>query len=149
MSAARSSPLTRGVARLLLPSAWIASLAILVKSYDSAGDGFSAGVIAATAVVIQYLAFGPDEVERLLPVRWAPRAVPVGLVLALVVVFAPLAAGAPPVTHWPPPGADVAHVGMLKLHTAVLFDLGVFMVVVGFAVSVVRAVARTRRGEAP
>jgi multisubunit Na+/H+ antiporter MnhB subunit len=144
-----TSVLTRGVARLLLPASLVAALAVLAKSYDDTGDGFSAGVIAATGIVVQYLAFGPEQVERLLPVRWAPPAVPVGVALALAVVFAPLLAGAPPVTHWPPPGAAVAHVGGLTLHTALLFDLGVFLVVLGFTVSVVRAVAHTRRREAP
>lgn len=144
-----TSPLTQGVARLLLPAALVAAVAVLVKSYDDAGDGFSAGVIAATGVVVQYLAFGPERVERLLPVRWASHVVGAGLVLALTVVFAPVLLGAPPVTHWPPPDAPVLHVGALKLHTAVVFDLGIFLVVLGFTVTVVRAIARTRRGEAP
>lgn len=144
-----TTPLARGVARLLLPASLVAAVAVLVKSYDGTGDGFSAGVIAATGVVVQYLTFGPALVERLLPVRWAPRAVPLGLGLALAVVFGPVLAGAPPVTHWPPPGAEVTHLGALKLHTAVLFDVGVFLVVLGFTVTIVRAVARTRRGEAP
>ena len=144
-----TSVLTRGVARLLLPASLVAAAGVLVKSYDDTGDGFSAGVIAAIGVVVQYLAFGPADVERLLPVRWAPRAVAAGLLLALAVVFGPVLAGAPPVTHWPRPGAAVAHVGALKVHTAIMFDGGVFLVVLGFTVAVVRAAARTGRGDSP
>jgi hypothetical protein len=50
-----STILTLTVARLILLPTLVTAIAILVKGYASVGDGFSAGVIASTGVVIQFL----------------------------------------------------------------------------------------------
>jgi multicomponent Na+:H+ antiporter subunit A len=55
--------------KLLLLPTLMAAVAILVKGYAEPGDGFSAGVVAALGILLQYLAFGREQVERLLPVR--------------------------------------------------------------------------------
>jgi multisubunit Na+/H+ antiporter MnhB subunit len=138
-----TGPLTRPVARVLLPTSLVTAVAILIKGYADAGDGFAAGAVAATGVIVQYVAFGARAVERLLPVRLAPASVVVGLLLALAVTFAPVIAGRPLLSHAPAPGAHVVHIGILELHTAMLFDVGVFLVVLGFAVGVMRTIART------
>lgn len=135
-----TGPLTCAVARLLLPAALVTAVAILVKGYADAGDGFAAGAVAATGVVVQYLAFGARTVERLLPVRLAPALVVTGLLLALAVAFGPVLAGQALLAHVPPPGAEVVHVGTLELHTAAVFDLGVFLLVLGFVVGAMRAI---------
>ncbi|MEX2252568.1 MAG: MnhB domain-containing protein [Thermoleophilaceae bacterium] len=139
-----TSVLTRAAARLLLAPTFVIALAILVKGYSDVGDGFSAGVVAALGVLVQYLAFGVRETERLLPVRFAPAAVIAGLLLALVVAFAPLAWGEPPLTHLPYAKADVVHLGTLELLTAVAFDVGVFLLVLGASVGIIRTIALAR-----
>jgi multisubunit Na+/H+ antiporter MnhB subunit len=133
--------LTSMVARLLLPASLVTALAILVKSYGDAGDGFAAGAVAAAGIVVQYVAFGGATVERLLPVRAAHGCVVVGLLIALAVGFGPVAAGLPLLAHLPPPDVPVVRVGTLELHTAVVFDVGVFLLVIGFTVGAVRALA--------
>lgn len=138
--------LTRAIARLLLPASLVTALAILVKGYVDVGDGFAAGSVAATGLVLQYLAFDARTVERALPVAAAPATVVGGLLLVLAVAFAPVLAGQPPLTHFPSPGETVHQIGTLELHTAVIFDVGVFLLVVGFVVGTVRAIARTRAG---
>ena len=134
--------LTQTIARLLLLPTLTVALATLVKGYADTGDGFTAGVIAALAVLIQYVAFGAPEVARFLPVRHAPAVAFAGLALALVVTFAPVLRGEPIMTHAPPPGASVVHLGTVELITAVLFDVGVFLLVFGFFVSILESVAR-------
>jgi multisubunit Na+/H+ antiporter MnhB subunit len=133
--------LTRMVARLLLPASLVTALAILVKGYGDTGDGFAAGAVAAAGIVVQYVAFGGATVERLLPVRAAHVGVVTGLLVALAVGFGPVAAGLPLLAHRPPPEAHVVRLGTLELHTATLFDLGVFLLVIGFTVGAVRALA--------
>jgi multisubunit Na+/H+ antiporter MnhB subunit len=78
-----STILTRTVARLLLLPTLMVAVAVLVKGYSQTGDGFSAGVIAATGVLLQYLAFGRRAVRRVLPAGLAPVAIVLGLLLAL------------------------------------------------------------------
>jgi multisubunit Na+/H+ antiporter MnhB subunit len=137
--------LTQAVARLLFVPTLMVALAVLVKGYGDTGDGFAAGVIAALAVLIQFVAFGHRRVERVLPLRFAPAAGFAGLALALAVTFAPVLRGEPILTHVPAPGAGVVHLGTVELITPVLFDVGVFLLVFGFAVSTIGAFAG--RGE--
>ncbi|HXH84442.1 MAG TPA: MnhB domain-containing protein [Candidatus Tectomicrobia bacterium] len=139
--------LTRAIVRLLLPASFVTAAAVLVKGYAGAGDGFSAGVIAATGVLLQYVAFGVSAVEARLPVQLAPRAVVMGLGLVLAVAFGPCLAGLPPLSHFPRPGAHVVTLGALELHTAVLLDVGIFLVVLGFGVRVLSAVAHAGAAE--
>ena len=135
--------MTRGVARLLLAPAWMIALAIMVKGYADTGDGFSAGVVAALAVLLQYLAFGVQVAGKLLPARYARELALTGLAIALAVTFVPAALGDPPLTHAPAPEEDVLHLGTLELLTAVLFDVGVVLLVLGFAVGSIDLVARS------
>lgn len=141
-----TTALTQAVARLLLAPAFVVAAAILVKGYADVGDGFSAGVVAALGVLVQYLAFGHREVERLLPVRLAPACALAGLVLALVVAFTPLLRGDDPLAHVPGPGADVVRLGTLELLTAVAFDVGVFLLVLGAVIGIIRTLALATQG---
>lgn len=137
-----SSLVTRVVARMLLAPLLVVAAAILVKGFTDVGDGFSAGVVAALGILLQYVTLGREEVERTLPVRFLPHAAFVALLGALAVTLVPLLRGDPILTHLPPPGAEVATVGKLELMTAVAFDACVFLVVLGAVVGIVHAVAR-------
>lgn len=137
-----TTPMTQLVARLLLAPTFAVAAALLVKGYADVGDGFSAGVVAALGVLLQYVAFGRRETERLLPLRYAPLGAMLGLLLALVVAFAPTLWGQATFTHYPRPGTEPVHVGTLELITAVAFDLGVFLLVFGVAVGAIRYTAQ-------
>jgi multisubunit Na+/H+ antiporter MnhB subunit len=143
--------LTRMVARLLLAPVLIVAAAILIKGYVDVGDGFAAGVIAALGILLQYLAFGRAAVRHALPVRHAAKLAVAGLLLALAVAFVPVLAGGAPLQHAPAPGATVVHLGSLELLTAVVFDVGVFALVLGMAVATIDLIAGTpnERGGQP
>jgi multisubunit Na+/H+ antiporter MnhB subunit len=141
--------LTRTVAKLLfLPSLMIA-VATLVKGYADVGDGFTAGVIAGLAVLLQVIVLGRDEVERMLPLRWAPRLAFAGIALALLDALAPLAFGQPVMTHLPPANVKPIHLGSLELLTAVVFDIGVFLLVFGFSVAAIDLLGRASPDRLP
>jgi multisubunit Na+/H+ antiporter MnhB subunit len=128
--------------RLLGPAVMVAA-AIIVKGYTDVGDGFSAGVIVATAIALRYVVLGPKRTERTLPIlRHAPVAAAAGLLLALAVGFLPVAAGDPPFTHEPGPGEHVIKIGTLELISAMAFDVGVFLLVCGMLVTLVHHLAR-------
>ena len=136
-----TSVLTRMVARALLAPTLMVAAAILIKGYADVGDGFAAGVVAALAVLTQFVAFGRDEVARVLPIHHAPVVALAGLAIGLAVFAVPMAFGGAPLEHWPPPGEEPVHVGSLELITAVAFDVGVFLLVVGVAVTIIDALA--------
>jgi multisubunit Na+/H+ antiporter MnhB subunit len=99
-----TSVMTRSAARILLLPLWMVAFAILIKGYIDIGDGFSAGVIASLALIIQGIAYGADEYERLPLVRLAPLLTLAGLFLALLVAFVPVLFGDPVFLHRPEAG---------------------------------------------
>jgi multisubunit Na+/H+ antiporter MnhB subunit len=136
-----NTELTRWVARLLLAPVLIIAAAILVKGYADTGDGFSAGVIASLGILLQDAAFGREPGPGDRDARRALRVGLAGMALALVVAFAPVLAGGEILEHAPAPGAKVIHLGTLELITAVAFDVGVCLLVVGAVVGIIRLIA--------
>jgi multicomponent Na+:H+ antiporter subunit A len=134
---------TRAVARLLYLPTLIVAAAILVKGYADTGDGFSAGVVAALGVVLRHLALGGGKAGALPSPTSAITVAVAGLLVALGVAATPLFLGDAILTHYPPPGGEVVYLGTLELLTAVLFDAGIFLLVLGFALGVVSVFART------
>lgn len=135
--------LTQAAARLLLAPILVISVAVLVNGYAHVGDGFSAGVIAALGLLLQYLAFGREHSDRLLRLALAPAAAFVGLLGALAVALVPLARGDAILTHSPAPGTDAIYIGRVELITAVAFDVTVYVLVIGCVVGFVRTMIRT------
>lgn len=129
-------------ARVLLVPGWILAIAMTLKGYVDIGDGFSGGVIAALVVLTQGLAFGADELEQMVAARIAPMLSMIGLALAYAVAFVPTFFGHPIMMHFPRMNQPVTHFGVLEFITPVAFDVAVFLVVYGFCVGAVMAVAR-------
>jgi multicomponent Na+:H+ antiporter subunit B len=120
------------VARLLWGPSLVVAFGLIVKGYVEVGDGFAAGVVVSLVVGLFYVALGAEGAERALPfLRFAPRLAVGGLLLSLVDGFFPLLLGEPPFTHHPGPGEEVAHIGALELFTPLVFDIGVFLLVLG------------------
>ena len=142
-----TSVLTQALARLLLAPILVVAVAVLVKGYADVGDGFAAGVIAALGILLQYLAFGRAEVEQQLPIRLVPAGAFAGLLGALAVAFWPVLRGDALLEHLPPAGAAVTHIGTIELVTAVLFDVTIFLLVVGAVVGIIHGIARAAEGD--
>ncbi len=132
-----TSVLTRMVSRALLAPTLVVAAAILVKGYGDVGDGFAAGIVAALGILLQFLAFGRDEVAAALPVRHARSVALFGLSVGVAVFAAPLVLGGAPLEHWPPATQTPVQIGSLELITAVVFDVGVFLLVLGSAVTII------------
>ncbi|MGN6871653.1 MAG: MnhB domain-containing protein [Solirubrobacteraceae bacterium] len=144
------SDIVEQVAPRLLGPALMVAAAIIVRGYTDVGDGFSAGVVVALAVALRYVALGVDGAESTLPIlRRAPAAAVAGLLIALASGFFSLASGDPPFTHEPGPGEHAIKIGTLELITAVLFDIGVLLLVTGALVTLVHQLARLTEGPEP
>ncbi len=115
--------------RLLLPLALLTSAFIFLRGHNLPGGGFIAGLVTAVALITQYLANGVTWTHARLPVDFHP-VIGWGLGLALATGLASWAFGHPFLTstfghvHWPV-------VGGFELASAMAFDLGVYLVVVG------------------
>lgn len=124
---------------LLFPVIGALAVFLLLRGHDLPGGGFVAGVTMATAFIIQYMARGTEWVEthlRVLPVRWMG----VGLLLAGGIGAAAWLFGRPFLTSsffY----AELPLVGAVPVASALVFDLGVFALVVGATVLMLIAIA--------
>ncbi len=115
--------------RLLLPLALLVSVFILLRGHNLPGGGFIAGLVTAVALIMQYLANGVAWTHARLPANTHPL-IGAGLAIATLTGLASLAFDHPFLTstfghvHWP-------LVGDFELASAMAFDLGVYLVVVG------------------
>jgi multisubunit Na+/H+ antiporter MnhB subunit len=133
------SPVIDVVAPRLLAPAVMLAVALIVKGYTDVGEGFSAGVIVALAVGLRYVTLGRGRADRTLAIaKRADVLAAVGLLIALGFGFVGVAFGQPPFSHMPPPGEPVTRIGTLELTTAVGFDIGLFLLVFGSLVVLIR-----------
>ena len=133
------SPVIDVVATRLLAPAVMLAAALIVKGYTDVGEGFSAGVIVALAVGIRYVTLGRARADMTLGIaRRAHVVAAAGLLIALAFGFAGVVFGEPPFTHLPRPGEPVVRIGTLELTTAIGFDVGLFLLVSGSLVVLVR-----------
>ncbi|HEX5794913.1 MAG TPA: hydrogen gas-evolving membrane-bound hydrogenase subunit E [Geminicoccaceae bacterium] len=115
--------------RLLLPFALLVSVFLFLRGEAHPGGGFVAGLVAAMAILLQYMAHGVDWTERRIQLKYRPI-VAAGVLVAVLTGVASMAAGAPFLTH----GRLTMHwpvIGEVELTTTLLFDLGVFLTVAG------------------
>lgn len=119
----------RVVAGWMLPLSLMVALYIFLRGHNAPGGGFIAGLVASVALLTQYIARGLDSTESLLPLRY-DRTIGLGLLIAASTGLGSFFLGYPfltsasghPVIGW---------LGEVGLASAALFDLGVFLVVVG------------------
>ena len=132
------------LARLLLPLALLVSAFILLRGHNLPGGGFIAGLVTAVALILQYLANGAAWTQARLPKDLNP-VIGAGLLIATLTGLASLALGHPFLAsaHGP---VHLPLVGDIELASAMLFDLGVYLVVVGAALSILIHLGMLHRG---
>ena len=151
---AASPLLLRVAASAVLPLALVVSVYLFMRGHNEPGGGFIAGLVTAVALVLQFMSMGQAPVEAVLRARGGQRMVrwiAMGLGVALATGLGAWWWGRPLLTS--AFGHPVVPVlGELPLATAALFDLGVYLTVVGstlLALSVLGSVSRPVPGPAP
>lgn len=142
MAPRRSQPMKRLVildrsVRVLFHPVLIASLYLLFAGHNQPGGGFVGGLVAGAAVAMQYVAGGIDEVRRLS--RFRPWTIlGSGLLLAFSTATIPLLLGDEilegALFEWEAP-----LLGSVKATSALPFDLGVYLLVVGLVLMIFEA----------
>jgi len=123
----------------LFPVILTCALYFLVRGHDLPGGGFAAGVTASIGIIVLYMASGTRSVETRLtiqPVRWMSA----GLLCATATGAGAWVFGFPFLTsdfHY----LELPLIGKIPLTTALLFDIGVFAVVVGTTALILIALA--------
>lgn len=116
----------------------MASGILFLKGHNAPGGGFIAGLLTAAALVLRLVAYG-SELHRGKD-GFFISLIAAGLAIAVATAIAPTLLGYPFFTH------TFGHfhvplLGDIELASAALFDLGVYLVVVGNVVTVISALA--------
>ena len=150
------SPRTRSlvfevVTRLMFGLLIVTSIYLLLAGHNLPGGGFAGGLVAGMALMIRYLTAGRYELDEAAPFD-AGRLLGAGLFLAIGAAVAPVAFGGKVLEsfdmHVNVPGPDVWHTpwgadwpmfGELHLVSSTVFDIGVYLVVVGMILDLARS----------
>ena len=131
------------LSRPLLPLALLVSIYLLLRGHNAPGGGFIAGLVAGTALILQYLANGIEWTQARLRLHYF-RVAGTGLIIAALTGLAAVTAGRPYLT------SGLLHLklpllGELELASALAFDLGVFFAVLGVVIIVLAHLGRLSR----
>lgn len=123
------NPIVRVVVHTALYAMKILAVWILLRGHQEPGGGFIAGLMVAVAIALQGVAFGSQAANAIMPIP-VQYLLGSGLLIAFVTVLGPTLFGDALMKHV----SGQIHLpllGDLEVGTAMLFDLGVFLVVVG------------------
>jgi multicomponent Na+:H+ antiporter subunit A len=137
LDARNRSILLEVVVRLIFHSLIVLSIYLLFAGHNAPGGGFAGGLVAGLAFAARYLAGGRDELAAAAPLD-AGKMLGVGLTLAVGTALVPLFFGVDALTStWV--SGHVWLLGELEFVTSTFFDIGVYFVVIGLALDVLRS----------
>lgn len=134
---ARRSIVFEIVTRLIFHTVIVFSIYLMLAGHNSPGGGFAGGLIASLALMIRYLAGGREELDNAAPVD-AGLVLGTGLAVAALSGIIPTLLGGG-VLQSAIFDVPLGPLGELHLVTSVFFDIGVYLVVVGLAIDVLRS----------
>ncbi|MEY8755089.1 Na(+)/H(+) antiporter subunit B [Peribacillus frigoritolerans] len=117
------------------------AVAIFLGGHYSPGGGFVGGLMTSAAIVLLLLAFDIKTVTGILPIDYKFM-IGSGLFISSLTVAGGLVFGVPLMTHVYQ-YVDLPLLGHISLHTAVLFDLGVYLVVVGVTMTIIQTIGES------
>ncbi|MDF2919670.1 MAG: NADH:ubiquinone oxidoreductase subunit 5 (chain L)/Multisubunit Na+/H+ antiporter, MnhA subunit, partial [Microbacterium sp.] len=125
------------IVRILFHTIIIVSLYLLFAGHNLPGGGFAGGLVAGMALVMRYVAGGRFELGAAAPTD-AGRLLGAGMTIAIACAIVPLFFGAPPLTSTFFE-AELPVLGHVEFVTSTFFDVGVYLVVIGLVLDVLRS----------
>jgi multicomponent K+:H+ antiporter subunit A len=127
------------IMRWMFPVTGMLAAFLFLRGHDLPGGGFAAGIAMSIGFILQYMSGGTRWVEerlRIHPLRWMS----IGLLVATATGVGSWFFGYPFLTSHAQ-YASLPVVGKFPLASAILFDLGVFSLVLGATVLILIALA--------
>ena len=132
------SSILQTAARLLMPLLLLFSVFLLLRGHNQPGGGFVGGLVVAASFVLYSIAFSVSEARRALLVT-PSTLLGTGLLVAVVSGLPALVVGQPFMTaRWTTIAAGSTR---LTVGTPLVFDVGVFLAVIGVVLTVVFTLA--------
>ncbi|MFB7843770.1 Na+/H+ antiporter subunit A [Microbacterium sp. NPDC056052] len=125
------------IVRILFHTIIVVSIYLLFAGHNAPGGGFAGGLVAGMALVMRYIAGGRWELGAAAPTD-AGRLLGAGLILAVGSAVVPLFFGLAPLSSavWE---AEIPVVGHIEFVSSTFFDIGVYLVVIGLVLDVLRS----------
>ena len=133
------SIILRTATNFLITLLLLFSVFLLLRGHNEPGGGFVGGLVAAAAYALHTMAY--DVASTLNALRVAPRTlIGVGLLTAAIAGLLPLLFGRPFLTGlWAE--VELPGGGVLDLGTPLLFDIGVYVAVIGVVLTIILSLA--------
>nr|WP_197981164.1 Na+/H+ antiporter subunit A [Frigoribacterium sp. CFBP 8754] len=125
------------VVRLLFHAIVVVSIYLLFAGHNLPGGGFAGGLVAGMAFVARYLAGGRFELGAAAPLD-AGKVLGTGLLVIVATAVVPLFLGVDALTSTWVEG-ELPLFGHVEFVTSTFFDVGVYLVVVGLVLDVLRS----------
>jgi multisubunit Na+/H+ antiporter MnhB subunit len=133
-----TSSILQTATRLLMPLLLLFAVFLLLRGHNQPGGGFVGGLVVAASFVLYSIAFGVDAARRALLVR-PSTLLGIGLLVALVSGLPGVALGQPFMTSvWTTIALGSTE---LDVGTPLVFDIGVFLAVIGVVLTIVFTLA--------
>lgn len=127
--------------RLLFPALLVLSLIVLYRGHNLPGGGFIGGLLAAIAFILVGFGDSMERAKNLLRIN-PVQLMALGLATAVLSGVPGLLFNAPFLTGEWLPGFSLPLLGKVHLGTPLVFDIGVYLVVLGFALHSTFSLAR-------
>jgi len=143
----RRSVILEVVTRLVFHTMIVFAVFLLFSGHNAPGGGFAGGLVAGIALTVRYLAGGRFELGEAAPVQ-PGLLLGAGLFLSVGAGLVPLAFGGT-MLQSAVVEASLGILGDVKLVTTLFFDIGVFLLVIGLVLDVLRTLGAEvdRQGE--
>lgn len=128
------------ISQSLLPLALLVSIYIFLRGHNLPGGGFIAGLITAVAFILQYIAHGSNWIAERLTINYR-KIIASGIAIALFTGIGSWVFSRPFMTTWFD-YFDVPIIGEIELASALIFDLGVYLTVVGSTLIILASLGR-------
>jgi len=108
---------------------------LLFAGHNMPGGGFVGGLVTSGAIILLYMAYGQETAKRIFPVNFR-KLIPVGLAIAALTGAGSFVFGKPFLTHTFG-YVNVPLLGHMELATATIFDIGVYLTVLGVTITII------------
>lgn len=143
----RHPPILAIISQSLLPLALLVSFYIFLRGHNMPGGGFIAGLITAVALIQQYIAHGVDWVKPRLKVDYQIL-IALGILIATLTGIGSWFFDRPFMTTWFD-YFDIPLIGEIELASALIFDLGVYLTVIGATLLILASLGKLTSSHRP
>jgi multicomponent Na+:H+ antiporter subunit B len=122
--------------RILIPVFFMYSLYLLFRGHDSPGGGFIAALVVSIGLVFHMIAFGVSSTQRIYRID-TMKFIAIGLLLSFIAATLSMLIGK---GFFQAIWTNVKIIGLGTISSVMLFDIGVYLTVVGAILKIAFAI---------